>query len=116
MQLTDDALERVLHFLVWREADYQTCLEVTAKVSQQWARVSQLTRLRHSLTLYVDDQSKAADLVNLLGSGRHRLQARISYLLSQIYVGTLHLSSGLEETVFNTLSGNVCPNISLLQI
>ena len=88
MQLTDDALERVLHFLVWREADYQTCLEVTAKVSQQWARVSQLTRLRHSLTLYVDDQSKAADLVNLLGSGRHRLQARISYLLSQIHAGS----------------------------
>ena len=74
MQLTDDALERILHFLVWREADYQTCLEVTSKVSKQWARVSQVARLRHSLTLYVDDESKAASLVHLLGSGRHRLQ------------------------------------------
>ena len=47
MHLTDDALERVLHFLVWREADYQTCLEITSKVNQQWARVSQVARLRH---------------------------------------------------------------------
>ena len=82
MQLTDDALERILHFLVWREADYQTCLEVTSRVSQQWARVSKVARLRHSLTLYVDDESKATGLVRLLGSGRHRLQG-VGYLTSK---------------------------------